>query len=121
MDGVISLLKEYLPVILAKGPTRFAGIFRLSEDYIGHRIDIRLVKPESWPYALLYFTGSQRFDILMRQRAIDLGLKLNEYGLYDNLGQPQYATNEKEIFDILQVAYLEPVERTKTLLNLTYK
>jgi len=30
----------------------------------------------------MYFTGSKEHNIVMRQRAIDRGLRLNEYGLF---------------------------------------
>lgn len=119
MNGIVELLEPYLPVILSKGEKKLAGIFRLSDDYFGHRIDIRLIDPESWPFALLYFTGSQKVNILMRKRAIEFGMKLSEYGLFDNMGNPQYAENERDIFNILQIKYLEPIERTKTISSLT--
>ena len=42
---------------------------------------VRLVPPEVFPFTLAYFTGSKEHNIAMRQRAIDRGLKLNEFGL----------------------------------------
>ena len=36
----------------------------------------------TYPFALMYFTGSKEHNIAMRQRAIDRGLRLNEYGLF---------------------------------------
>ena len=87
---------------------------RISEEYWGHRVDIRIVEPESFPYALLYFTGSQRFNILCRQRALALGMVLNEYGLYLK-NKPILASSEAEIFSLLKIRYLEPQERTRNL------
>ena len=43
--------------------------------------DLRVVSDEQFPFALHYFTGSKEHNIAMRQRAIDYGLKLNEYEL----------------------------------------
>lgn len=114
MDGLIQILQEYLPATLAKGPTKFMGILRISDQYNGHRIDIRLIERAEWPAALMYFTGSQRFNILMRQRAIDLGMTLNEYGLFKN-GIPMPLNTEEDIFKLLNVKYLSPVQRTRTL------
>lgn len=95
------------------------GIFRISDQYNGHRIDIRLVDPNSYAAALMYFTGSQRFNILMRQRAIDMGVTLNEYGLYYNDGRPPPTIrSEGDIFRQLRVEYLDPVNRTKTIATL---
>ena len=120
MDGLIQLLQPILPATLAKGQTKFMGMVRIDDQHNGHRIDIRLVSNTEYPAALMYFTGSQRFNILMRQRAIELGFTLNEYGLFDKYNNPQPVTSEEDIFRILRVQYLSPVERTKTLPNLTF-
>lgn len=120
MDGLIQLLKPILPATLAQGPTFYRGIVRIDDQHNGHRIDIRLVSGEDYPAALMYFTGSQRFNILMRQRAIEFGLTLNEYGLYNQYNQPQNVTSEEDIFRILRVQYIPPVQRTKTLATLTF-
>ncbi len=42
---------------------------------------VRLVTPEIFPFTLAYFTGSKEHNIVMRQRAIDRGLRLSEFGL----------------------------------------
>ena len=42
---------------------------------------VRLVPPHVEPFTLAYFTGSKEHNIAMRQRAIDRGLRLNEFGL----------------------------------------
>ena len=42
---------------------------------------VRLVTPEVFPFTLAYFTGSKEHNIVMRQRAIDRGLRLSEFGL----------------------------------------
>ena len=42
---------------------------------------VRLVAPEIFPFTLAYFTGSKEHNIIMRQRAIDRGLRLSEFGL----------------------------------------
>lgn len=120
MDGLISLLQPILPAKLAQGPTKFMGLIRLSDQYNAHRIDIRLIPPENWGPALMYFTGSQRFNILMRQRAIEFNLTLNEYGLYDAYNRPQPVITEDDIFNILRVRPIPPVERTKTMVALTF-
>lgn len=48
----------------------------------GIQADLRVVSDAEFPYALHYFTGSKEHNIVMRQRAIDRGLRLNEYGLF---------------------------------------
>lgn len=121
MYDLVDLMKEILPATLAQGPTKYMGVIRLSEEYLGHRIDIRLINKDSYGAALMYFTGSQQFNILMRRRALQFGLTLNEYGLYDSKNKQQPVNTEKDIFDILHVKYLQPVDRTKTIAELEYE
>jgi len=120
MDLIYELLSPYIPTVLTKGPIRLAGIFRLSNDYYGHRIDILIVEPENWPFALLHFTGSDKFNILMSDRAKSFGWKSSVYSLLDEKGLKIPANNEKDIFDALKVKYLEPIQRTKTLSHLDF-
>lgn len=95
-----------------KGKTKYMGVCRLSDDYPGRRIDIRLVYPESWGCAVLYFTGSGEFNCRMRKLALDRGMTLNEYGLYGYLnGQKTYqvvTSGEKDVFYALNMEYTEP-------------
>jgi DNA polymerase (family X) len=63
--------------ILAHGETKSS--VRL---WGGFQADLRLVPLESRGAALQYFTGSKAHNIVLRDRAIQRGLKLNEYGLY---------------------------------------
>ena len=48
----------------------------------GIQCDLRVVSDREFPFALAYFTGSKEHNIVMRQRAIHRGLRLNEYGLF---------------------------------------
>lgn len=48
----------------------------------GLQIDLRAVSDTQYPYALHHFTGSKEHNIAMRGRAIRMGLKMNEYGLF---------------------------------------
>src|SRR2546422_2121117 len=50
----------------------------------GVQADLRVVSDAEFPYALLYFTGSKEHNIVLRQRAIERGLRLNEYGLFQS-------------------------------------
>ncbi|KAF8299568.1 hypothetical protein TcYC6_0065630 [Trypanosoma cruzi] len=52
--------------------------------YPARRLDIRFVEPECFPAALLYFTGSKHFNVVMRAEAIKQNFVLNEYGLFHN-------------------------------------
>ena len=51
------------------------------DDGIGRRIDIMYTKPQEYPFAILYFTGSMEFNVKMRGELLEKGLSLNEYGI----------------------------------------
>ncbi len=49
----------------------------------GLQVDLRVVPDESWGAALVYFTGSKEHNIKLRQRALDRGLRVSEYGVFE--------------------------------------
>jgi len=63
--------------VLARGETKQR--VRLKS---GLELDLRVVPEESYGAALQYFTGSKAHNIVMRRRAQERGLKINEYGVY---------------------------------------
>ena len=84
----------------------------------GRQVDLRIVKPEEYPAALMYFTGSKEHNIVMRQRARERGMALNEYGLFKlteeketDFNQPVVASSEKEIYQKLGLNYVPPEHR----------
>ena len=60
-----------------------AGTGKASVRASGTRVDLRIVDVAEFGAALQYFTGSRAHNVAVRNRAIDRGLKLNEYGLFD--------------------------------------
>ncbi|MDB9233617.1 helix-hairpin-helix domain-containing protein [Halorubrum ezzemoulense] len=60
-----------------------AGTGKASVRADGTRVDLRIVDPDEFGAALQYFTGSRAHNVAVRNRAIDRGRKLNEYGLFD--------------------------------------
>ena len=80
----------------------------------GLQADLRVVSDAEYPFALAYFTGSKEHNIVMRQRAIDRGLRLNEYGLFRSVEEtrdPQLrlpCRTEDEIFAALDLAAIPP-------------
>ncbi len=63
--------------VSAKGDTKASVILKG-----GIQSDLRVVSDAEYPFALVYFTGSKEHNIILRQRAIQRGLRLNEYGLF---------------------------------------
>jgi DNA polymerase/3'-5' exonuclease PolX len=125
LNTIVNTLKDrnLLVADFAQGNSKYLGLLQLPDRPV-RRIDILIINPESWATALLYFTGSQRFNILMRKRAKDLGYRLNEYGLYkvDNTEVKERVTDrystEQTVFNYLQLKYLSPKERTRDLNSL---
>ncbi|MDB2273706.1 helix-hairpin-helix domain-containing protein [Halorubrum ezzemoulense] len=60
-----------------------AGTGKASVRADSTRVDLRIVDPDEFGAALQYFTGSRAHNVAVRNRAIDRGRKLNEYGLFD--------------------------------------
>ena len=106
------LQKEgYLYETLAKGTKKYNGMSKLSGYLTFRRIDIMITKPEEYPFAILYFTGSKDFNTLMRQHALDRGLSMNEYSLKDMKTKKivnHIFKTEKDIFKYLEYTYVEP-------------
>ena len=75
----------------------------------GFQADLRLVPRESLGAALQYFTGSRSHNIALRDRAIQRGCKLNEYGLY-RLSDGAVVAGESEdgIYEALGLAFVPP-------------
>jgi DNA polymerase/3'-5' exonuclease PolX len=104
---------------LASGPKKFMGIAQLVPDGVHRRVDIELVDPEEYPFALAYFTGSATFNVKMRSWCEQHGFTLNEKQLIENkTGQRYYATNEEQLFTMVGLKYLTPAERDRGLLVL---
>jgi len=83
--------------------TKFS--FRLDS---GLNADLRLVSAEAFPFALHHFTGSKEHNTLMRRRAKERGLKLNEYGLFDQAGRTRAVIDEAGVFSLLDLPFIPP-------------
>ncbi len=95
--------------VTAKGPTKASVILDG-----GIQCDLRVVSDREFPFALAYFTGSKEHNIVMRQRAIQRGLRLNEYGLFkskEETRDPKLLVpcqTEEDIFANLDLPFIEP-------------
>lgn len=79
----------------------------------GIQVDVRAVTPEQFGAATLYFTGSKAHNIALRQRAMDRGWLLNEYGLLD--GEEVVASgSEEDIYGRLDLVWIPPPLREAT-------
>ena len=114
---------NYIIDILSTGSKKCLAISSLNEvekakkKYtVVRRLDLLLTKPEEYPYALLYFTGSDKFNIEMRKKALQLGYSLNEHTLKflnssKNKNKIPDMETEEDVFKFLDMSYLEPNKR----------
>lgn len=78
----------------------------------GFQIDVRVVEPDQFGAATLYFTGSKAHNIALRQRAMAQGLTLNEYGLFDaETSERSPARTEAELYEALGMRPVPPPMR----------
>ncbi|MCI0480953.1 MAG: DNA polymerase/3'-5' exonuclease PolX [Candidatus Dadabacteria bacterium] len=93
---------KFVKDVLASGSTK--GSVILKE---GMQADLRVVGPESYGAALMYFTGSKAHNVKLRTLATKKGLKINEYGVYK--GEKRVAgETEKEMYKTLGLPYIPP-------------
>lgn len=83
----------------------------------GMQADIRVVPPHQFAFALHHFTGSKDHNVHMRQRALERGLSLSEWGLFNKddtetdpsrRGSTVAAESESELFKALDLAFIPP-------------
>ncbi len=90
--------------VLGHGDTKSSILLR-----DGVQVDLRLVPAGSEGAALQYFTGSKPHNIALRDRAIRLGLKLNEYGLFRVSDDAKIAgETEDDLYAALGLSFIPP-------------
>jgi DNA polymerase (family X) len=93
--------------VIGKGPSK--TFVKLNN---GMDADLLVVPKESFGSALQYFTGSKEHDVALRKIAISRGLRLSEWGVYDNTTNKMVAgSNEEEVYDILGLEWIPPEMR----------
>ena len=85
------------------------------------QVDLRVLPDAHWGAALMYFTGSKDHNIRLRGRALDMGMTLNDYGLFpdDKEEEPPHkrgvkpivSKTEEEIYAKLGLAWVPPEMR----------
>lgn len=114
MDAFVKL--PLVQKLVGKGDTKASVLvagFDDSSRRLAINADLRVVTPAQFPFALNYFTGSKEHNVAMRQRAIQYGLKLNEY----ELAGPKKSIackDEEDIYRALDLDYVPPELREDT-------
>ena len=96
--------------VLAKGGNKVS--FKLRS---GLQVDVRALSPDSYGAGLQYFTGSKSHSVSLRQRALKMGLTLNEYGLCQVEDNKLVASKtEEDIYRALKLDWIPPELRENT-------
>lgn len=76
---------------------------------LGIKVHLWLVKPEEFPAALFYFTGSKEHVARVQSRGEKYELNVNAYGVFSGKEQKKLDINrEEEIYQLLQLPYIPP-------------
>ena len=103
--------------VTARGETKSSVRFAS-----GLQADLRIVPPEQFVFALHHFTGSKDHNVAMRQRALDRGYSMSEWGLVPSEGEGTAkekaergeslpAEDEADLFKHLEMAFVPPALR----------
>ena len=96
--------------LLVKGDNKVS--FKLRN---GLQVDVRTLAPDSYGAGLQYFTGSKSHSVALRQRALKMGLTLNEYGLCQVTDNKCVASKtEEDIYHTLKLDWIPPELRENT-------
>ena len=71
-------------------------------------------KPQEYPFAVLYFSGSMDFNVKMRNNLLERGYTLNEYGVKFVDKEKKFTekfSKESDIFEYFDYQYVEPEDR----------
>ncbi len=91
--------------IVMKGTTRSTILLEN-----GMSVDLRVVSTESFGATLHHFTGSKAHNITLRKMAVEKGMKINEYGIWQ--GKKRIGGDkEEDIYNLFGMQYIEPEMR----------
>ena len=75
----------------------------------GIQVDLRVVEPDCFGAALQYFTGSKAHNIRVRELAVRKGLKVSEYGIFNEATGTRIAgATEEEVYTAIGLPYIPP-------------
>jgi DNA polymerase (family 10) len=81
----------------------------------GLQVDLRVVPAECYGAALVYFTGSKEHNVKLRRRAVERGLRISEYGVFqvheegsEAAGECIGGGEEAEVYASVGLAWIPP-------------
>ncbi len=118
LSDVVKFLRDegFIKHIVSFGDVKFAGTYLNSypdEDGILRHIDIRYVPLDetesTWASALLHSTGSDNFNVRMREEALKKGMTLSEFRLFRKADNSRIPSNtEADIYEAIGIQYVLP-------------
>ena len=97
---------ESIQSTIVRGDTKMS--VRLEKEF---QVDLRVVPEVSFGAALQYFTGSKDHNVLVRGRAKQAGLKINEWGVYRMEGEQEEwvaGRSEEDVYKTLGLPLFPP-------------
>jgi DNA polymerase (family 10) len=97
--------------VIGHGDTKSSVVAQMTTggEKVVLNADLRVVNDTQFPFAVAYLTGSKAHNIRLRQRALDRGWSLNEYGLSD-----VKCKTEEDIYKALGFDFVPPELREDT-------
>jgi DNA polymerase (family 10) len=75
----------------------------------GIQVDLRVVEPDAFGAALVYFTGSKQHNIRIREMAVKKGLKISEYGVFkEPSGRRVAGATEQDVYAAIGLPWIPP-------------
>jgi DNA polymerase (family 10) len=80
----------------------------------GLQVDLRVVPPDCYGAALVYFTGSKEHNVKLRRRAVERGLRISEYGAFrvdengETPGDCVAGREEADVYAAVGLAWIPP-------------
>ncbi|MGO9260860.1 MAG: DNA polymerase/3'-5' exonuclease PolX [Bryobacteraceae bacterium] len=91
--------------VLARGENKASA----KVGHEGLQVDVRTLPPDSFGAAMQYFTGSKDHNVAIRTRAVRMGLKLSEYGLYRVEDERKVAgETESGVYEAMGLPWIAP-------------
>ena len=118
-DVCTKMFKEerYIIDMLAVGNKKCMGVCKLCDDMFARRIDLMITPFHEYPFALLYFTGSDKYNVAMRKVALGKGYSMSEHGMKktrSDVPDVPLMKTEKDVFEFLGISYTSPLQRNTT-------
>ncbi len=102
MDAFVRI--PFVSRVLMQGPTRSSI---LTDE--GIQVDLRVVEQDAFGAALQYFTGSRQHNIRLREMAVRAGLKISEYGVFQEPGERRIGgRKEEDVYQALHLPFIPP-------------